>query len=161
MGFREGNFATVWEVTNKGDKFTKIRVSTSRKNKDDEYYTDFSGFVSLVGEAHKKAGKIEAALKNSDRVRIKFGATDTTNNYKKDEGREYVNFTLFDFEMADSSSGSAASTQEEKPKKTAAKGAAKKGARKASAKKSSPSLDDDDEGDAAGGGEEEDGELPF
>ena len=158
MGFREGNFATVWEVTNKGDRFTKIRVSTSRKNKDDEYYTDFSGFVSLVGEAHKKAGKIEAALKNSDRVRIKFGATDTTNNYKKDEGREYVNFTLFDFEMA--ASGGTASAQEEKSKKAAAKGVAKKGTRKTSAKKSSPSLDDE-EGGAAGGGEEEDGELPF
>ena len=31
MGFREGAFATVWEITNQGDSFSKVRVSTSRK----------------------------------------------------------------------------------------------------------------------------------
>ena len=25
MGFREGAFATVWEITNQGDSFSKIR----------------------------------------------------------------------------------------------------------------------------------------
>ena len=59
MGFREGAFATVWEITNMSDNFSKIRVSTSRKDKKtDEYVTDFSGFVSLIGEAHKKVGLI-------------------------------------------------------------------------------------------------------
>ena len=55
MGFREGAFATVWEITNQGDSFSKVRVSTSRKDKKtDEYVTDFNGFVSLIGEANKK-----------------------------------------------------------------------------------------------------------
>ena len=40
MGFREGAFATVWEITNHGDSFSKVRVSTSRKDKKtDEYVT--------------------------------------------------------------------------------------------------------------------------
>lgn len=167
MGFREGNYATVWEVSNKGDRFTKIRVSTSRKDKDGEYFTDFSGFVSLVGDAHKKAGQIEKALKNADRVRIKFGATDTTNTYKQEEKREYVNYTLFDFEMADSSGSSSGSgeAKEKGAKATAKKSAAKRGTKRAPAKKSSPSLEDDEDedGEETGGeqGEEEDGELPF
>lgn len=49
MGFHEGAFATVWEITNQGDNFSKVRLSISRKDKkSDEYVTDFNGFVGLV-----------------------------------------------------------------------------------------------------------------
>ena len=34
MGFREGAFATVWQVEQKNDRWTKIRINISRKNKD-------------------------------------------------------------------------------------------------------------------------------
>ena len=68
MGFREGAFATVWEITNQGDSFSKVRVSTSRKDKKtDEYVTDFNGFVSLIGEANKKLGLIERSLDEDGR----------------------------------------------------------------------------------------------
>ena len=118
MGFREGAFATVWEITNMSDNFSKIRVSTSRQDKKtDEYVTDFSGFVSLIGEAHKKVGLIEKALDHSDRCRIKLGACDVSNRYDKEAGREFTNFTAFDFEMIDGAS----STKDDSSKKATAK----------------------------------------
>lgn len=145
MGFREGAFATVWEVTSSGDNFSKIRVSTSRKDKkSDEYVTDFSGFVSLIGEAHKKIGLIEGALRGADRCRIKLGACDVSNRYDKEAGREFTNFTAFDFEMADGSSG--------------AKTDSGKKASSAPAKKTKPAASLLTDDDAAG---EDDAQLPF
>ena len=162
MGFREGSFATVWEISNMSERFAKIRISTSRKDKDGEYFTDFNGFVALVGDAFKKVSKIEEALEHGDRARIKLGPTDTTNTYKKDEGREYVNYTLFDFEMAGSalSSGNSASAKNEKSNKAPAKSATKKGTRKAAGKKAAPSLDDEDGSTAEDGADTEDEDLP-
>lgn len=102
MGFHEGAYATVWEITNQGDNFSKVRLSISRKDKkSDEYVTDFNGFVGLVGEANKKLNLIDSALSSGDRCRIKIGACDVSNKYNKDEGREYTNFTMFDFELSD------------------------------------------------------------
>ena len=117
MGFHEGAFATVWEITNQGDNFSKVRLSISRKDKkSDEYVTDFNGFVGLVGEANKKLGLIDSALSSGDRCRIKIGACDVSNKYNKDEGREY-NFTMFDFEMSDG----ATQSDNKKPAKTTKK----------------------------------------
>lgn len=143
MGFREGAFATVWEITNSGDNFSKIRISTSRKDKKtDDYVTDFSGFVSLIGEAHKKLGLIEKGLKNGERYRIKIGACDVSNRYDKEAGREFTNFTMFDFESADDAGTGNTDTAKKAPqKKTNAKVSA------------SPLADDSDD--------EEEGELPF
>lgn len=147
MGFREGAFATVWEITATGDNFSKIRVSTSRKDKKtDEYVTDFNGFVSLIGEANKKLSMIEEALDQDERCRIKLGACDVSNRYDKEAEREYTNFTLFDFEIA----GDRTSSEEEKPAK------ATKKTKPATKKKpkAAPPLDDEDE-DAG------DEDLPF
>lgn len=131
MGFREGAFATIWEITNQGDTFSKVRMSTSRKDKKtDEYVTDFSGFVSLIGEAHKKLRLVEDALAQEERCRIKLGACDTSNRYDKEAEREYTNFTLFDFEMSgDRASDSNDSSSEKK---------AAKRSKPASIKKSKP-----------------------
>lgn len=153
MGFREGAFATVWEIANQGNNFTKVRASTSRKDKkSDEYITDFSGFVSLIGKAHEKAGEIEAALE-SGRCRIKIGACDVSNRYAKEEQREYVNFTMFDFEMAEGSTSDSGSSEKSGGKKNTKKAPVKKtgGAKKKPA--ASAESDDGEGGD--------DGELPF
>jgi len=148
MGFREGAFATVWEITNQGDSFAKIRMSTSRKDKKtDEYVTDFSGFVSLIGEANKKIGLIEKGLENGDRYRIKMGACDVSNRYDKEAGREFTNFTLFDFEPADGASTDSDSGSSKTSSKKASGGAKKQKAAP------SPLADDGDDG--------EDGDLPF
>ena len=65
MGFHTGAYATVWEITETGSKFSKIRISTSRKDKEsDEYVTDFNGFVSMVGDANKNINLISDASRS-------------------------------------------------------------------------------------------------
>ena len=104
MGFHTGAYATVWEITETGSKFSKIRISTSRKDKEsDEYVTDFNGFVSMVGDANKNINLISDALEGGGRCRIKIGSCDVSNRYDKEAGREYTIFAMFDFEMADGS----------------------------------------------------------
>ena len=52
MGFRSGTFAKVWEVEPMGDTKTKLRISTSFKNKQtDQYEQDYSGYVICYGTA--------------------------------------------------------------------------------------------------------------
>ena len=100
MGFRNNAYATVWDVEPKGT-WTKVRLNTSRKNRDtNEYEQDFSGFVSFVGNANAKAQQ----LKERDRIRL--GDVDVTTRYDKERNREYVNYTCFSFEMADNQSNS-------------------------------------------------------
>lgn len=147
MGFREGAFATVWEITDERDNFAKIRISTSRKDKKtDEYVTDFSGFVSLVGDAFKNLDVIARELEENERCRIKIGACDVSNRYDKDKEREFVNFTMFSFEIpegkqSDDSDKSSGKKTAKKTSKSTAKGAGKK-------KAAPPPLeDDDDDGD--------------
>ena len=101
MGFREGAFATVWQVEQKNDRWTKLRINISRKNKDtDEYEQDFSGWGDVFGTA---AAAKAAKLKEKDR--IKLGGVDVTNSYDKDKKVTYWNPKVFDFEMADGAGG--------------------------------------------------------
>lgn len=155
MGFRQGAYATVWEIAEEGDKFTKIRISTSRKNKKtDEYVTDFNGFVRLVGDAHENWGLISDAIERNDRCRIKLGACDVSNRYDKEAGREYVNYTVFDFEMAESAQS------DEEPEKSSRKSSGKTAAKKTAAKKPAKKAalkEDSDEDDE----DDDDEDLPF
>ena len=96
MGFRQGSFCTCWQITPGPGNFTKVRLSTSRKNKETgEYEQDFSGYVMMIGHAHAKAQK----LKERDRIRL--GEVDVSNRYDKERQKEYTDFKCFDFEMAD------------------------------------------------------------
>lgn len=155
MGFREGAFATVWEITDERDNFAKVRISTSRKDKKtDEYVTDFSGFVSLVGNAFKNLDTIRDELENNERCRIKIGACDVSNRYDKDAGREYVNFTMFDFELSSgkqSDEGGGSKSDGKKGAKKSTKSTAKSTGKK---KAAPPPLEDED-------GEEGEEDLPF
>lgn len=55
MGFRNGAYATIWEVKPVSDTNTKARISVSRKNKQTgQYETDFSGFVEFIGTVSRK-----------------------------------------------------------------------------------------------------------
>lgn len=93
MGFRQGSYATVWSVEPGQGKFTKVRLSISRKNKDTgEYEDEFSGFVMFIGEARAKAGRLK------ERDRIKLGDVDVTRRYDKERQKEYYNFKCFSFE---------------------------------------------------------------
>lgn len=105
MGFRTGAYCTVWSVEAGQGNFTKVRVSTSRKNKNTgEYEQDFSGFCTFVGHAHAKAAKLK------ERDRIKLGDVDVTSSYNKEKAKEYINYVVFEYETLENaqSSGQAA-----------------------------------------------------
>lgn len=117
MGFRTGAFAVCWQVEPR-QNFTKVRLSVSRKNRDTgEYEQDFSGFVMMIGQAHAKAQK----LKERDRIRL--GEVDVSTTYKKDLGKEFVDYKCFDFTMADEyEAGGARQTASQPPAQSPADG---------------------------------------
>lgn len=95
MGFRNGAYATVWETKPGSGNWTDVRISISRKNRNGEYETDFSGFVRFIGDAHTGAAYLV------ERSRIKIGECDVTNRYDKEKKVTYTNFAVFSFEDAD------------------------------------------------------------
>lgn len=97
MGFRKGAYAKCWEINPVSDTSTKVRLSTSFKNKQtDEYEQDFSGFVMFVGTAcAAKAAK----LQKGDRIRL--GDVDVTTKYVKEKETTYTNFKAFGFDNPD------------------------------------------------------------
>ncbi len=102
MAFRNNAYATVWSIEPGRGNFTKCRISTSRKNKEtDQYEQDFSGFITMIGQAHAKAQNLR------ERDRIKLLDIDVTSRYDKERAREYINFNCFDFAMADQPAQSA------------------------------------------------------
>jgi len=97
MGFRKGAYATVWSVEEKNDRWTKIKISVSKKIQDtDEYEQEFGGFVDCLGTAC--AGK---AAKLKERDRICLGDVDVSTKYDKEKKVMYTNFRMFSFKMAD------------------------------------------------------------
>lgn len=110
MGFRNGAYATIWEVKQGKGNYTDVRLSISKKNKQTEQYeTDFSGFVRFIGTAHQKA----SSLKEKDR--IKLGDCEVTNSYDKEKKVTYTNFAVFSFEDTNGSNSSASSNSQSKP----------------------------------------------
>lgn len=99
MGFRTGAYASVWEVKEGRGNTMSVRLSVSRKNKDGIYEQDFSGYCTFIGIAKTKAEKLKA------KERIKLGDVDVTTWYDSDKGKEYVNYKVFDFEMANGNTG--------------------------------------------------------
>ena len=99
MGFRPNAWATVWSIepSAKGSS-TKVRLSTSKKNKDGDYEQDFSGFCLFVGNAHTNAAKL------SEKDRIKIGECEVTTFFDKEKNKEYVNFKVYNFETSDGAS---------------------------------------------------------
>ena len=110
--FAINNFAKVWKVypkKTKDQKFTLIQLSTSKRNKDGSYVTDFSGNVSLVGEAEKKASTLEAD------DRIKMLRVGVTNFYNKESGQTTTNYMIFDFEFNEDKKQKEVSKNDEDP----------------------------------------------
>lgn len=99
MGFKNGAYMKVWKVE-PHESFTKLNVSTSKKirgTEPPEYDTDYSGFVSLVGKAHKK---VEAnRLSEGDRIFVVD--CEVTTKYDAAKDVKYTNFTIWDWEPAD------------------------------------------------------------
>lgn len=99
MGFRVGNFMSVWSTEpSRTGNTTRVRLSSSRKSKiSGEYEQDFSGFCTFIGKAHDMA----KSLQPKDRIKILECDVGTT--YNKEQQKEYINYKVFDFEMADGS----------------------------------------------------------
>lgn len=109
MGFRQGAYAKLWKVENKGN-YSVAQISISKKDKETgEYNTEFQdGFVRLVGNAHETAKNLQITKSG---VSIQITSCDVTNKYDPQSEKSYVNFTIFGFEIP---SGDNA----EKPSKT-------------------------------------------
>jgi len=116
MGFRQGGYMTVWSTeTSKSGNTTRVRLSSSRKNKKtDEYEQDFSGFCTFIGPAH------EAAQHLKEKDRIKILECDVGTTFDKEKRTEYVNYKVFSFEMADGSTPAGGKTTANTTKKKAA-----------------------------------------
>lgn len=95
MGFRQGGYCSVWSTElSKSGKTTRVRLSSSRKNQSGEYEQDFSGFCTFIGKAHEMAQKLQP------KDRIKILECDVGTSYDKEKEKEYINYKVFDFEMA-------------------------------------------------------------
>lgn len=96
MGFRTGAFATCWEVEPGKGKFSKVRLSINRKNKETgEWEREFNGYCMFIGNANAKAQQLKR------QSRIKLGDVDVTNTYDKETKKEYITYKVFSFDMAD------------------------------------------------------------
>lgn len=102
MAFKNGAYGTLWNV-DKGtstlinfyEKYAVISVSTSRKNKDGKYETDFSGKVRCIGKAFEKLNSV--ILNEKDK--IKFLEVDVTNKYNADTKTMKVTYNCWDLEI--------------------------------------------------------------
>ena len=99
MGFRQGAYANVWAVENKG-KYSTARLSISRRNQNTGGYdTEFQdGYVRLVGQAHEKFNGRTVPEKGEF---IRINSCDVQNCYTKPDGSvSYVpHYTIFEFDF--------------------------------------------------------------
>lgn len=99
MGFRQGSYAHVWKVEDKGN-YHVAQISISRKNKEtNQYETEWQdSFVRLVGTAHQQ-------IKTMDISRnVKIGSCDVTNKYDANKKTTYTNYVIFNFDDVDGGS---------------------------------------------------------
>ena len=99
--FKNNCYVTIWKLkdtlVDMKDKLALIRCSTSAKNKDGNYETDFSDKVAFVGKAFEKVK--ELALNERDRLKLTEVAV--RNHFDKTSKVMYVNYYCFDFEPAE------------------------------------------------------------
>jgi len=86
---------TIWGA-DKQDKYVKARLSTAEKNKQTDEWVNSSWFVKFIGKAKERA----ESLTDKDRITVLKGKM--TNTYNKDTKKSFMDFVIFDFEMAES-----------------------------------------------------------
>ena len=88
-------YATVWQVMQR-EYPARIRLSTSRKDQNGNYVNS-NWFASLFGDAFKKVNLLPD---ERTRIRILKGMVEHISVKQKDDTyKEYVNMTIFDFEL--------------------------------------------------------------
>jgi hypothetical protein len=92
-------YMTVWSIAEKDGKISG-RVSTSRKNKQNDTYVNSNWNVRFVGNALEKA----KTLTEKSRIKVKAGDSTIENVYLAPQGDKpatsYLSVTIFDFEDA-------------------------------------------------------------
>jgi ribosomal 50S subunit-recycling heat shock protein len=107
--FGNGAWVKVWKCEKGQGNYYMAQMSSSRKNQEGQYETDWSdGRVRLVGTAAKQAEKIKAG----DRLQIENCGV--TNTYDKEKKTTYTNYVVFAF----SNNADSTQTQAAKPTKT-------------------------------------------
>lgn len=111
--FKEGNRVHIWEINEpekKKAKYMDCKISSSAKDQDDEWYTDFSAYARFIGDAKKKLDEVcEGDV-------IILTSVGVTNSYDKRKKKTYTNYLVFDFDLPDEDED-----EEEKPKKKSKK----------------------------------------
>ena len=103
MAFGSGRFAAVWSIE-PHEKSSSVRISTSKKNMQTGMYeTDFSGFVTFIGDAHDKIRKYPShpTKPKTPIVKIRLDDATCTRPYPPPEDKDVVKFQVYDFTPAD------------------------------------------------------------
>ena len=99
MGFRNGAYATVWEVKPYSETCTKVKISITKKVQGtDEYKKTFSGWVQFQGTI-----AAPKALKLKEKDRVQLNEVDVENLYNEEKERLYYFFKVWKFDKVDSS----------------------------------------------------------
>lgn len=90
--FSVGSYAKLWQIKEIKDKYSEVRISTSRKNKEGKYEQDFGGFVRMVGQAHEQINYL------TEGDSFKIVRCGVSNTYDKEKKVTYNNFVIFEIE---------------------------------------------------------------
>ena len=93
--FANGAYARLWEVKRVAEKYSDVRISTSKKQEDGSYKDDFSGFVRMIGKAHKALNYI------NEQDSFKIISCGVESRYDRETKKTFTNFLIFDAEPAD------------------------------------------------------------
>ena len=116
MGFRQGAYAKIWSVEDKGN-YSICSLSISKKNKETgEYEVSFqSKFVRLVGSAHTDISKMNIP---DNGLFIKINSCDVTNSYNAEKKKVYTNCVIFEFDVPENNFNNGNSSNSSNAKKT-------------------------------------------
>ena len=96
MFFIRDTYAPVWNIQDVREKFSKVQISTSEKDRDGNR-TWSNWFATFVGKAHQNVNQLE----ERDRIKIISGKVNRISKKNADgDWDSYVNVFVFDFEMA-------------------------------------------------------------
>lgn len=104
--FSAGSYAKIWEIKAINEKYSDIRISTSKKDKDGNYSQDFGGFVRMVGQAHSQMSYL------SEGDRFKIVRCGVENHYDKEKKTTYNNFVIFEVETEEAPTQSTTDNEE-------------------------------------------------
>lgn len=105
--FSVGSYLKLWEEKRRADKYVDFQCSTSRKNQEGNYETDFSSIVRFVGKAFNQVKN--AQPKDSFKI-LQCGVTNT---YDKEKKVTYTNYVVFEVEAGNNNSSGGAAKKDD------------------------------------------------